>query len=253
MDFTAAVSFISSLSQISQPSTILIVVATLAFFAVSTIDLFRRSFGTSAQNNLTSDEVKFSPEHLQIHTCGLITKRLSAAQMEEAKTLIYTAELPGSSHNQKLLAKLKVSMEQYENLDERLKKIEELDGKNTLVDGDELLPSTDIAHPVLLFKAYYKNEELRAVPASTKISDAENLKLLLERHPIHTITRESYDNPLEYKNKPTFFLYHNYTGYSFELETQAKRIKKKIEQLGKMDAESESQAKESSTTSRLAI
>lgn len=141
-----------------------------------------------------------------------------------------------SNSSSKILDKLKVRLNQYEDYKKRVDLLNSAIENKALNDNDELIPHTEIINPVLFYKEYYSKEQWKVEPASPKITDKKTLLLMLNSGK-HYITRESLENPPQYKNKykPTHFRWYDYNGRSYELERMAQSLRDNLSHIVDQD------------------
>lgn len=164
---------------------------------------------------------------LKISTAGLVMNLLNSAEKDKAEKLLALNMEEANADLVAKVGKLSLMMNQYSDLQNRFHLLDKaLEEENAeLENGDELMPYTNVGKPVILAKQVGSGQILKAVPTSTRITELVSLELSfrLGRHPL---TREPFDAPAPYKKKATHFFWHDYDGYSHELNSQANRIRK---------------------------
>lgn len=201
---------------------------TIATFTLL-LNYFPRFFSGSNDDLDNSDDTEkklcILETDLEISTTNRMMTLLDTDTKNKAVNLLKV----GKENMTAKLFKLKTLMEQYERLHSHLQPLDAACKAGIeLENGDELISYGNVKTPVLLFKAYNSGGRWKSVPTSTRITDRESLRTLFQLFQSgfsHPLIREDFDKPIFYKDKFTRYLWHSYSGYSFELDETIQRIK----------------------------
>lgn len=131
---------------------------------------------------------------------------------------------------QHVLTELKKTLEQYQNLNDKLLKIKEALVQNNLSSiDDELIALNEVITPILLVKQYKEGDEWHHVPSSSHVTDKESLLNWLKRNSTHPLTREQLKEPKPYQHKDTRYIWHELTAekwHTQELIDNTKEIRR---------------------------
>ncbi|CEG57939.1 hypothetical protein [Legionella fallonii] len=190
--------------------------------------------------DVESTLVEHEIPNMQIPVPSSFATLLKHEELQEAEVLnkkFLELDTPLSPELKKQLSQLKIKIERYKSLADRLSSVYQAlaDGHVTNIDN-EVIEGVDVVTPILWFKQYNKDNNWYIVPGSSHVTDKDSLLHWLKLSPTDPNNRDIVKEPSRYKRMPTRYRWHSLTlEYCFaqELHEIAVEVQQLLETLPK--------------------